>query len=358
MTCIVPSGSYASVLTTAPHLHHTISGTIQAASTSHAHERLIDPMVILAVAAYKRLRTTANIFVINLAIADSAVAYIVQAFSIVGLVVGNKFFIGKEWLCHVIASLCLLSCSCSLWSMAAIAINRSDAEIDRLYAMQQLPFFRYICICKFHLYHKVYTKSTCWCMALCLWITCGVLEMPNYFNWGGHTFDLKTMACSYDRTANYSYTLFFVLVTIAPPLVCVAVCYLQVFLHVRQSRKAIEEFSSTSAKSSRSSITTAEVQLAKTLFIIYLVFLICWSPYAVVVLIDIGDHWPKIVYVVAIQLAHTNSSLNSIIYAACNRDFRNGYYLVLVTIFCPKKKRATRLKYVATISKSSTSSNK
>jgi melatonin receptor type 1B len=194
-------------------------------------------------------------------------------------------------------------------------------------------------------------------MALCLWITCGILEMPNYFNWGGHTFDQKTMACSYDRLANYSYTLFFVLVTIAPPLVTVAACYLRVFVHVRQSRKTVEQIGATNANRGPKSMTASEIQLAKTLFIIYIVCLTCWAPYAVVVLVDVADQWPKIVYVVAIQMAHTNSSLNSVIYAAANRDFRRGYMLVLVTLFCPGRKRKTELQYVATISKSSTGSS-
>ena len=186
-------------------------------------------------------------------------------------------------------------------------------------------------------------------MALGLWVTCTLLELPNYFHWGGHAFDPKTMACSYDRTANYSYTLFFVLVTIGPPLATVAVCYLKVFLHVRKSRKRIEKAggnittgkSDTNRASTKgvsrepSTFTSSEIQLAKTLFIIYVAFLICWAPYAVVVLVDMHDTWPKVVYVVAIQMAHTNSSLNSIIYAACNRDFRTGYRMVLDKCFLP-----------------------
>ena len=40
--------------------------------------------------------------------------------------------------------------------------------------------------------------------------------------------------------------------------------------------------------------TRSELQLAKTLFIIFVVFLCCWSPYAVVVLIDYDDRWPKV----------------------------------------------------------------
>lgn len=69
-------------------------------------------------------------------------------------------------------------------------------------------------------------------VAILLWVVCALLELPNYFNWGGHTFDPKTMACSYDRTANYSYTVFFVLVAIGPPLVVVLICYSNIFAQV------------------------------------------------------------------------------------------------------------------------------
>ena len=203
---------------------------------------------------------------------------------------------------------------------------------------------RYICLCVNHWYRRVYTLKRCVMMAIALWVVCALLEMPNYFNWGGHAFDAKTMACSYDRTANYSYTLFFVLVTIAPPLVTVLVCYLKVFLHVRKSRKEIQKIGgniSGGNSSGQKSLTSSEVQLAKTLFIIYVVFLICWAPYAVVVLIDIQDEWSKVAYVVAIQLAHTNSSVNSIIYAASNKDFRTGYQMVLRKCCCPCWKRST-----------------
>ena len=139
------------------------------------------------------------------------------------------------------------------------------------------------------------------------------------------------MTCSYDRTADYTYTLFFVLVAIVPPLLVVLLCYLLIFIHVKKTRKTVKKLC---AKITQRAHTwkNSELRLAKSLFIIFIVFLICWSPYAIVVLIDKYDEWHKIVYVIIIQMAHTNSSLNSIIYAASNKDFRDGYKMLLCCI--------------------------
>ena len=46
--------------------------------------------------------------------------------------------------------------------------------------------------------------------------------------------------------------------------------------------------------SDNSSWNSPELRLACSLFVAFMVFLICWSPYAVVVLIDIHDKWPKV----------------------------------------------------------------
>ena len=205
-------------------------------------------------------------------------------------------------------------------------------------------------MCHNSLYSKIYTWKQSILLAITLWAICFVLEIPNYFSWGGHTFDPKTMACSYDRTANYTYTLFFVMVAIAPPLILVCFCYLRIFLAVRASKKALEAITNKDEKKSASKDSgwdSKELKLAKTLFIVFVTFLIFWAPYAVVVLIDYGDNWPKVVYVIVIQLAHTNSSANSIIYAATNKDFREGYRRFICCWTCRRQSRKQQPKWDA-----------
>ena len=68
-----------------------------------------------------------------------------------------------------------------------------------------------------------------------------------------------------------------------------------------------------------------EVKLAKTLFIVFMVFCVCWTPYALMCLIDRYDQVPKEVYTFGVLMAHTSSTLNSILYAVTNKGLRKGY---------------------------------
>ena len=77
-----------------------------------------------------------------------------------------------------------------------------------------------------------------------------------------------------------------------------------------------------------------EIQLAKTLFVVCLLFILLWMPYACVVIMDIDDNFSKIVYVIVVQLAHGNSSVNCIVYPATNRQFRQAYKLLMLKVFC------------------------
>ena len=86
--------------------------------------------------------------------------------------------------------------------------------------------------------------------------------------------------------------------------------------------------------------TKASVRLAKTLFFIFAIFVICWTPYAIIVAIDVNDEFPAELHTYAVLVAHTNSSLNSVLYGVTNKQFRDGYYRVMRTVFpCIPKKR-------------------
>jgi hypothetical protein len=56
----------------------------------------------------------------------------------------------------------------------------------------------------------VYTWKQTIGIAVSLWLGASMLDLPNFLDWGDHTYDMKTMACSYDRLASYSYTVFFI----------------------------------------------------------------------------------------------------------------------------------------------------
>ncbi|KAI8515939.1 melatonin receptor [Branchiostoma belcheri] len=294
-------------------------------------------LVMAAIMSHKRLRTLANIFVVNLAIADIV------------------YWDERPMLCDVIGGLCVIVCVCSMYNIAAIAVNR------------------YIAICKNTYYHDIYTKTTTILMAIGLWVLCVLLDLPNFLGWGGHHYDRKTMICSYNHLADYSYTLFLVLIGLGLPMGVVIFCYICLYLHVKQSRKNLAKLSGKNAiiymKASKSvqyppkspatnkstrmdkslkvsehtkkkgwgRMTNSDFRLLKTLLVIFIIFAFCWTPYGIIFLVDSKGQWPKPVYVMAIILAHLNSSMNSIIYGVMNRSFRQAYIALFRRCFCGRR---------------------
>ncbi len=145
-------------------------------------------------------------------------------------------------------------------------------------------------------------------------------------------YDRKTLSCVWDRTADFSYSLFFSTVGVAFPVMLITICYIKIFLHVKASKVKVNKwitqfinfqatarpdnvFSSriwrcftfhrlrcswvhsfqncllqvrqakTVTASEKSAIRekSESVKLARTLCLIFVVFAVCWTPYAFIV---------------------------------------------------------------------------
>ncbi len=335
----------------------------------------------------------------------------------------------------------------------------------------------------------VYTWRNTIYICIVLWFGALLLDIPNFVDWGGHTFDMKTMACSYDRLASYSYTVFFISMFVVIPLLIVLYCNLNIYITVVKSKMRVSSHStgydatettktashvldtdgkplpsgdtetatvrvsivssndmnidkdeetgekgqseveradvnhlavpadskrkhgqaqgripqddqngittkgitkamadvndgnvkneisgnevkmiltemdndnerdieqrrnaivpkdsmSKEAKTKRNKEKKAkakemrnEIRLARTLFLIFVCFCICWSPYALLCLIDRYDEAHKIWYSLAILMAHASSTLNSLLYAVTNRSFRDGYVVFIKRVLRKK----------------------
>ena len=65
--------------------------------------------------------------------------------------------------------------------------------------------FRCICICKPHSYQALYTKKKTILFCSLVWISCAIIDAPNWIGWSGYTFHLKEMLCVVDEKHNHVY---------------------------------------------------------------------------------------------------------------------------------------------------------
>ena len=81
-------------------------------------------LVIGSVLVHRPLRRLHNAFIVNLAVADLCVSALIQFATVDALLRLGATFWNRPALCDFFGFLCTTSCTCSLWSITAISINR------------------------------------------------------------------------------------------------------------------------------------------------------------------------------------------------------------------------------------------
>ncbi|XP_072021223.1 melatonin receptor type 1B-B-like [Amphiura filiformis] len=273
-------------------------------------------LVILAVLTTRKLRTPANIFVLSLAFADMCITALMEPVSAYTIVIDRELYSKNPGLCNAIGSVCFISCTCSLWNIGAIAINR------------------YVFICKHRYYKTIFTWRKTIAYAVTIWTICILADVSNFFGWGGHSFDQKSIGCSYDRLASFSHVLFTVIVFVSMPMVLIVLCYAAIFWTLRQSTLRLRNADNLSSKKKQPG-NKGDIKLLKMLFTIFVTFAFCWTLYTLLLVFDYDDNIPDQVYRLSAVLSHTNSALNSVIYGVMNKNFRDAYRKIF---FCEKPK--------------------
>lgn len=133
----------------------------------------------------------------------------------------EKLLDGRQWLCTSAASLCIISCIVSLFTIALIAVNR------------------YLYVCWHAVYHTVFTRSRTVIAVVSMWVAGVSMDLPNHLGWSSHWFDTKTQKCLWDRTAGYHYTILFVVVGMLLPFIITTICYWRIFSHIRLVKQRV-----------------------------------------------------------------------------------------------------------------------
>ena len=287
-------------------------------------------MIIVAVALCKKLQTRTNVFVLSLSVADLLTC--LSLFPTICALAGKEGWplLGFEWLCTGGAFLLYICVGVSIYHLAAIAVNR----------MVVITY-------PTTLYRKMYSRYKLLVMISVLWVIPAlVMIVPPILNIGGLGYDHEDTTCSdLDLHPNGNLFNFIQVLCLYPgPLLIMIICYSRTFWyikkHFKKKHQTITRMSTFRGSDCTITVESSgdildrdtlkrqkiqEIQITKNLFLVVLVFMLCFSPYALSLFIPSARR--AVIFTGAFSVA--NSALNPVIYALKHPHFKNVLKLVV-----------------------------
>ncbi|XP_038071945.1 melatonin receptor type 1B-A-like [Patiria miniata] len=280
-------------------------------------------LVILAVLLSKKVRTDTNAFVVNLSVADFLTC-LVLPWNAVALLGREGLPVGV-WVCSITAVVQNATIGCSIFSLVAIAL------------------FRFLLITRpATTYHKVYTPKKIIIWLVLIWfVPLFITLLPSFINIIEFTYSRIYHMCMSISSKDSSRTYNTIVGGIIYPilLIIIFVCYVLIWRHLkRHSRRmatvhqedsvltpsSIPTTTSASLSAVNSQLTRRRNEVTKNMFYVVCAFILCLTPYAVVV---ISGYRPALPYFFA--LFFVNSCVNPMIYATKHRDFKTIFGCIL-----------------------------
>ncbi|XP_049906529.1 melanopsin-A-like isoform X1 [Epinephelus moara] len=268
-------------------------------------------LVMFAFYSNKKLRNLPNYFIMNLAVSDFLMAFTQSPI----------FFINclyKEWVfgemgCKMYAFCGALFGITSMINLLAISIDRYMVITKPLQAM-----------------HWGSKRRTALAIVM-VWLYSLAWSLAPLVGWSSYIPEGLMTSCTWDYVtytlANRSYTMMLCCFVFFIPLGIIFYCYLFMFLAIRKTGREVERLGTQVRKSTliQQKSLRSEWKLAKIAFVVIVVYVLSWSPYACVTLISWAGHAnilsPYSKAVPAI-IAKASTIYNPFIYAIIHNKYR------------------------------------
>ncbi|XP_060765587.1 opsin 4xa [Neoarius graeffei] len=269
-------------------------------------------LVMYAFFCNKKLRSPPNYFIVNLAVSDFLMAITQSPIFFV-----NSLY--KEWMfgktgCKIYAFCGALFGITSMINLVAISIDRYIVITKPLQAIRWT------------------SKRRTLISILLVWIYSLAWSSAPLLGWSSYIPEGLMTSCTWDYVtstpANKSYTLMLCCLVFFVPLGIISYCYVFMFLAIRNTSRDVESLGMQMRNTilvQQQSITR-EWKLAKVAFVVIVVYVLSWSPYAFVTLIawagysSILTPYSKAVPAV---IAKASAIYNPFIYAIIHSKYRD-----------------------------------
>ncbi|XP_008590412.1 PREDICTED: melatonin-related receptor [Galeopterus variegatus] len=268
-------------------------------------------MVILAVMKNKRLRNSGNMFVVSLSVAAMLAAVYSYPLMLHAMSVGGWDLSHIQ--CQMVGFITGLSVVGSTFNIMAIAINR------------------YCYICHSLKYERIFSLHNTFIYLVVTWVMTVLAVLPNMYI-GTIEYDPRTYTCIFNYMNNPVFAVTIVCIHFVVPLFIVGYCYVRIWIKVLAARNSDRQ--------------DPDNQLAKvrnflTMFVIFLLFAVCWFPINVLTVLvavspkEMAGKIPNWLFLAAYFIAYFSSCLNAVIYGLLNENFRREYWTIFHAMWHP-----------------------
>ncbi|EDO32903.1 predicted protein, partial [Nematostella vectensis] len=263
--------------------------------------------VMLFVSVYRKpsLRTRTNLFILNLASADLGVTVLCMPFSVVTC--SSQKWIFGDSVCQFNGFVNILFAMSSLFTLTAISVEKYFANVKPLY--------------------KVVTRRRAQLMVVSAWLGSLVFASLPLFGFTRYKYKKDMTQCGVQIPVTPGQMIHAILVFICGytvPLGIMGFAYVEIF---KAARRHNHRLSRVSVPSNACAPTSAQKQIAVTVFIMLVVCLLCWTPYfgyVITVTLSpkaVGNTAVKDLGIAAYWCAFLNSTLDPYIYGMRNPQF-------------------------------------
>ncbi|XP_056147646.1 mu-type opioid receptor [Lampris incognitus] len=264
-------------------------------------------LVMYVIIRYTKMKTATNIYIFNLALAD-ALTTSTLPFQSVNYLMGSWPF--GDVLCKMVSSIDYYNMFTSIFTLTTMSIDRYIAVCHPVKALD----FR--------------TPRNAKIVNICNWILSSAMGLPVMFmatttvSYHGST-GMIDCTLSFPRPTWYWETLLNICVFIfafVMPVVIITVCYGLMILRL----KSVRMLSGSKEKDRNLR------RITRMVLVVVAVFVVCWTPIHIYVILKAMVNIPNsllqtVTWHFCIALGYTNSSLNPVLYAFLDENFKRCF---------------------------------
>ncbi|XP_061819807.1 opsin-3 [Nerophis lumbriciformis] len=258
-------------------------------------------VVILLYCRFNRLRTPTNLLLVNISLSDLLVSVIGINFTFVSCVKG-------EW---------IWSHTTCVWD----GFTNSLFGIISIMTLAALAYERYIRV----VHAQVVDFHWAWRAIAHIWVYSLVWTGAPLLGWNRYTLEIHQLGCSLDWTSkdpnDASFILLFLLACFFVPVGIMIYCYGNILYTVKMLR-SLQDLQTVQIIK----ILRYEKKVAAMFLLMIACFLVCWTPYAVVSMMEAFGRRSMVSPTLAIIpsfFAKSSTAYNPLIYVFMSRKFRH-----------------------------------